>query len=421
MDSKKISALSTPSSARRGKFSCSSRNFISNFSSLVIEKNEESRIAVPKRVIVKFSDDYDIVSLDKLLIEKFRQEKLCLETHQVNVEQAKLHRKSATTIAAYKQYTMDIESLTKIIDDLTNGIREKEYREMSAPLIKTYRSIPKSVKKFDIRSGVVLDPDLHSTIRRIEVIKKYLALAEKYIEVEVYHLPSDQVEKQNDCEGCGRSMSELSVDSMGIRKCVNCGRPQRVNQQFMAVPREYDDLENLLKAFQRFIGAQKIKFSIKQMIEDLDVYHEKLGKPTSKYYLSLPLNEKGRKDETNTTIIFDALKATGYKDYYEDYMYICSKYFGWVLPDASCLQEMISRHYRDTQAVWVEMGRLERERDSSLPTQYRLYKHLQLLRFPCDQTGFKLPQQIETIRKYDRIWEIMCQRCGNSEIYFIPT
>ncbi|CAK7994947.1 Poxvirus Late Transcription Factor VLTF3 like [uncultured virus] len=387
----------------------------------MIEKNEETKIVIPKRVTVSFSDDYDIIFLDKLIVEKFRQEKACLGTHQANIETAKVHRRSATTIAAYKQYSLEIETLTAIVNDLTNGTKEKLYQEASGPLIMAYRSIPKSIKKFDIRSGIVLDVDSSSIAKRVEIINRYLAVAGKYIEIEVYHHVSDHTERQNDCEGCGRSMVEISVDSLGVRKCANCGRSQKVNQKSITVSREYDDLENLLKAFQRFIGGQKIKFSINQMIEDIDMYHEKLGKPTSQYYLSLPLNEKGRKDGTNTTIVFDALKATGYKDYYEDYMYICSRYFGWTLPDALCLQDMITSHYRETQAVWAGMDPLERERDSSLPTQYRLYKHLQLLRFPCDQAGFKLPQQIETIRKYDRIWEIMCDRCENSEIYFIPT
>lgn len=415
MDPKKISALS---GKKLGRSRTIPRAFAQNHSS---EKIDDVTVTIPKRVIAKFSDDYDIIWLDKLLIEKFRQEKLFISIHQANIESAKAARKVATTIVSFQNHCLEIERLTGIVNDLTNGTKEKEYIDASLTLIKAYRSMPKSVKKFDIRSGIVLDNDSTTTARRIEIINQYLLVAQKYITIEIYHLSTEHFEKQNDCDGCGKSMLEISVDPLGVRKCANCGRPQKVNQKPVVSSREYDDLGNLLKAFKRFIGGQEIKFSMHHLIENLDLYHERMGKPTSSYYLSLPLNEKGRKDGTNTTIIFDALKATGYKDYYEDYMCICSKYFGWILPDASDLQEIISAHYRETQAVWVEMDPLERERDSSLPTQYRLYKHLQLARFPCDQTGFKLPQQIETIRKYDRIWEIMCQRCGNPDIYFIPT
>lgn len=415
MDPKKISALSRKKTTVGTP---TSRIFAPSYSS---DKTDNVAVSIPKRVIVKFSDDYDIISLDKLVVEKFRQEKSCLPIHIKDIEDAKNSRKIATTILAYNNYNLEIERLAAIILDITNETREKEYLSASAPLIKAYRSIPKSVKKFDIRSGIVLDTDITTTGRRVEVINQYLTIAQKYINIEIYHVNAEQVEKQNDCEGCGKSMVDISVDFLGIRKCTNCGRPQKVNQKSVTASREYDDLGNLLKAFKRFIGGQEIKFSMQQMVEDLDDYHERMGKPTSHYYLSLPLNDKGRKDGTNTTIIFDALKATGYKDYYEDYMRICSNYFGWVLPDASDLQDIICSHYRETQAVWSEMDPLEKERDSSLPTQYRLYKHLQLARFPCDQTGFKLPQQIETIRKYDRIWEIMCKRCGNPDIYFIPT
>ena len=118
--------------------------------------------------------------------------------------------------------------------------------------------------------------------------------------------------------------------------------------------------------------------------------------------------------------MLDALLETGYSGCYEDINYIMNQYWGWDLPDVSHLEDLILSDYAKTQKVWKNMSELEKGRKSSISTQYRLYRHLQLRGHMCHPDEFKLPQPT-SIRTYDNIWKILCDRCPDPEIYYIDT
>jgi hypothetical protein len=140
--------------------------------------------------------------------------------------------------------------------------------------------------------------------------------------------------------------------------------------------------------------------------------------PTGEQVRALPLNERGRRGDTDHKMLYDALSATGYSEFYEDANLIGNIYWGWPLPDVRHLERLIQTDYERTQRVY---NTLPKERVSSLGTQYRLFKHLQLRSHPCTKDEFKIAEMQESLELHESTWQKMCEGCNDPYIYFIPT
>ena len=62
----------------------------------------------------------------------------------------------------------------------------------------------------------------------------------------------------------------------------------------------------------------------------------------------------------------------------------------------------------------------QRYRISSLGTQYRLWRHLQLIGYPCEFGDFKIAENVDSIQTHHRLWKLMCDGANDPEIYYIP-
>src|SRR5581483_7244727 len=113
----------------------------------------------------------------------------------------------------------------------------------------------------------------------------------------------------------------------------------------------------------------------------------RLGKSTSDVILKQPHIARGRKANTNLVMMWKALHDINYSQLYEDAMLICHLYWGWILPDLSHIEEVILSDYDKTQKVYKSLDKL---RSSSLGTQFRLFKHIQLRTNDCDIEDFKI-------------------------------
>ena len=61
-----------------------------------------------------------------------------------------------------------------------------------------------------------------------------------------------------------------------------------------------------------------------------------------------------------------------------------------------------------------------KERDSSLGVQFRLYKHLQLCGYPVYPEEFKLAENTDSIHNHNKLWKLMVEGANDPEIYYIP-
>ena len=172
------------------------------------------------------------------------------------------------------------------------------------------------------------------------------------------------------------------------------------------------------KAFDRYQGFQSDPPD-DSLYTILDNYFIQLGRPSGKEIKEMELDERGRRGDTTHKMLLAALSHLGYPNYYEDVNLIGHKYWGWTLPDVSMYKEKIISHYVMTQNVFLQIPKEERDRQSSLGTQYRLWRHLQLVGHECYSDEFKIAENVDSLHKHNRLWKYMCEKCNNPEIYYI--
>ena len=83
------------------------------------------------------------------------------------------------------------------------------------------------------------------------------------------------------------------------------------------------------------------------------------------------------------------------------------------------LKEKLIDKYNKTQKVFYQIPQCEKERNSSLGTQYRLWRHLQLESYQCYMDEFKIAENTDSLRIHNRLWKLMCDCCTDPDIYFI--
>jgi len=253
---------------------------------------------------------------------------------------------------------------------------------------------------------------------KIQVIKYYLSIIRKFIDFDIII----QQKPDNVCLDCNMIICSLPITT-SIITCPNCNKDKiiySITEVYKTKNNDncYEDISNFSKTLMRFQGKQKVKFG-NELYMKLDEYFEKIKKPLSDEIKSLPLLSDGKKEGTNYNMLYTALFETGNAGHYEDANLIAHYYWGWTLPELhSSTEKTILEHYSLTQKIFRNMSIDIRGRKSSLNTQYRLFKHLQLVNYPCSITDFKIPDTNDVIESYDDTWEKMCIETG---LPFIPT
>ena len=101
-----------------------------------------------------------------------------------------------------------------------------------------------------------------------------------------------------------------------------------------------------------------------------------------------------------------ALKDIGCSGFYDHLNVILNEMWGWLLPDISHLEDQIMEDYDVSQRVYET---LPKDRKSSLNSQFRLYKHLRRLGFPCKSKDFRIPATHDILEFHNTIWAKICE------------
>jgi len=364
-----------------------------------------------------FTSDYNIVCLHDRIVSKLKSKKKIPELK----EQLELLNRKIQLPQTANSRMNTIAKIERIIEEIETIESEKlldEYLETATPLIEEYQNIGPKKKRVDFfkKEQEVFFDEIDK--RRVAIIMQFLDLAKKYTEIEYLHkLPSS-----NACRGCFQDLS-LSLSENSTIICSNCGAvneiptPKESSSTSTTKNQDYSDGENFYQALLRYQGKQNKKIPT-QVYKELDAYFTELGQPTSDVIKSSPLNTEGKRGKTSLQLLYKALQETNNSEYYEDANLIAHEYWGWLLPDVSHLEALILEDYKKTQKVYRE---LEKDRKSSLGTQFRLFKHLQLRGHKCSVSDFKIATNPESIETNEGYWKIMCELCGDPEIYYIPT
>jgi hypothetical protein len=181
---------------------------------------------------------------------------------------------------------------------------------------------------------------------------------------------------------CGHSLQDVKINQEGTLRCIQC---QTDHQVILNKPTSFDskmnffnidtDMQNFIKAISKYEGLQDRPPAI--LYEKLDNYFKERGMPSSEEVKKMPLNDRDKRGHTSRDLLINALSAIKYSDYYEDCNLIGSIYWDWPIPNLTKIRDKTLRHYSITQKCFYKIN--VRCRISSLGTQFRLLKHLQIL------------------------------------------
>lgn len=383
-----------------------------------------------------YIEDYNIVHLHSLIKASLEKEnnKLALYSKELRVMSEKLEQPQ--TIGDRKVLIKKQTLLQEYISEVKKGTVLNEYTKTAGKIIEEYKSINAKTKNGGRRKiifgleNIEKDSQLSTsdTERRLELIEHYLRIASNYADFAI----SRQYPKDLDCcIICSENLIDSVVLVEGLVTCPNCGAQQDPphacrsirEKPSNSIENTDDSIDNFLRAFYRYQGIQSVSQNSSKIKDDvykaLDNYFIRISAPIGEEIKKLPLNARGRRGNTNHTMLWEALGLTGYGEYYEHANLIGHNYFGWSLPNVMHLKDLIISDYNKTQAVLRTLP--HKERSSSLGVQYRLWRHLQLRGHPCSMDEFKIPQHPDSFHNNDTLWRLMCSGAGDSEIYYIES
>lgn len=410
------------------------RKYISNLCTDNKENNDEKNKIIleelPEKITGTYNLDYNILYIDEIIRKKIQQEKY---SHINNLKHNyKTLTESSKNPQTYVVREKTLESMNKIkkeIEDIESGEKLRKYESLTNKIITQYKAYSGKTKtiSFSINTDneyPLMDDDLRY---RISLIDSFLDIAKDYIYIDIIrinNIPSDI------CTGCGTSLTKVAVSEEGTIRCPNedCNTEHdmiiltklakdgsRINTNNNT---DDESIDNFLRAFIRYQGLQS-ELSDNDLYQDLDNYFIKHDRPCGDDIKKLPLNNRGRRGDTNHKMLWTALSHIGRSEYYEDANLIGHKYWGWTLPDVMHLKEIIISHYNKTQKVFYQIPPEERCRNSSLGTQYRLWRHLQLVGHECYMDEFKIAENSESLRTHNKLWRLMCEGCNDPDITYI--
>jgi hypothetical protein len=321
------------------------------------------------------------------------------------IEKLQMQLSIAKDIIDIKILNNKITALKKKLDDIQSSKILNEYTQKVQPYINYYISNPQSYKVVSIINNKSTDTD----VERLKVITSFINIARCYVDIDIVRV----IEKNMSCESCGFDLSQLENECSAVVCCPNCGLQCNLVNHYTSgndpdkkSKSNYEDKNNMLRAIKRYQGKQN-KDIPKSVFDKLDEYFSSLSLPTREEVMKMPKNERGMKPNTSVSMMLNALSNTGNSMYYEDVNLICHLYWGWDLPNIEHLEDAIMEDYDKSQRVFDE---IKGDRKSSLNTQYRLFRHLQKLGYPCTKNDFKIVITKDILEFYEETWKTICEK-----------
>lgn len=300
----------------------------------------------------------------------------------------------------------------------------EKYVEEVKPLLEEYfrLSPQKKTKKFYIGPSSQEDQSVetraeedHRIDLRLKVIRNFLRIAERYIDMDIICYPP----YQEGCDNCGISIDQMDIDDdMYICKCKTIfGRvytsetpnidPDKIDSN---VKNSYDDKTNFLRRLQSYQGIQSRKIS-KELLDTLDNHMQsKYMLPPSEEIRQMDPDEYGRRGIplTSGALLIESLKETENTHHFQDIDPIRHELWGWKCPQIDHLIPKIVDDYIKTQEVYKKLY----PNSSSINVELRLYWHLRGAGHKCLLEDFKMPQSRDSRKHNSSVFKTMSEAVG---------
>lgn len=390
---------------------------------------------IPDTIEGSYKYDFNILDVHDLILKRFEyqkeheikklQDQLFIEREKMKERQNMVERKSSIR---------KIENINKILDGILSGNEFNNYIEKIRPLIEQYNiigtlskivSFATNKKKLESDEEIEeLPEDTQTQRKRHQIIYDFFEIARKYIQIDLIR----DIKGGNICTLCGHKLDETDDDNEdnGLNICPNCGlekisvvrgRFYKDNTRTNNSGNNYEDRANYEKVLMRYQGKQPDKPPT-DLYEILDNYFKQnellkinvngIQTNVDSEYIrnNVLLDEEGEKEGTTRPLMFKALKDTGNSHYYDHINLILHEMWGWALPDIAYLEDQIMDDYDKSQRVYES---LPKDRKSSLNSQFRLFKDLRRLGYPCKSRNFRIPATHDILEFHENIWSKICE------------
>lgn len=289
--------------------------------------------------------------------------------------------KKSNNIFHYNIYKNDIQNLNEKIKN--QSVLMTNFLKTIKPYLKDYLKM-KDFNKLEKSKKDKIIYDFY------KICKNFCNL--KYIKPYIY---------KKRCINC-ESMDFENKKNLYI--CRNCGLEENIHINTIDFTEDNKqindkDKETFTKALLKFQGKNN---------EDIPEY------VLNKIYNYCD-NYDIKYDDVKKQDMYTILQQLGFPNYYEDINLILFKFNKTPLPDLSKYEEKLKINYMLGENVYEK---IKIDRKSSLNIQYLLFKHLELLEYPCTKDEFKIIETREILIGYDNIWKAICEK---NNWVFIPT
>jgi len=330
----------------------------------------------------------NIYDIHKTIIKKFEEDYASLDTLKETL-----------------QNNPTDHALAKKIRLLESGIDEAMYIAKSKPILEEYDKILSTPQKISFLSkNVNKQPVIHTT----SIIKKYLAIANKYLTNPVYF---NVTPVHINCTSCDQSTSGGGGSSNNIEKiddvyiCTNCNE---CIQELMTVSthetnKNSNSMTNSGKRYS-YIRRDHFSTSIKkfqglQTNSIPPIIFTNIAAKMQSY--NIPV-EKLSKDH-----IYEILKLTGATSYNEDVNLIYSRITNKnTCPNLNEVQDTLFKLFDIVDKIYDRLK--PEDRTNAMYSQFLLYKLLKHIKFECKDEDFYILKTRGSLIEHDNTWRKIC-------------
>jgi len=317
---------------------------------------------------ININDSNDtIISIFKEITKKLNTEDLEIKKNNL-LQQIK----SIKNVFNYNIVKNDINKLTEEIR-FNSTLKNNYYKTIKPHLLKYLR----------IRDFQKLEEQEKS-----QIVYDFFKISNSFCKT-TYIKP---VHQKKHCINCNGS---TFINKKHVYMCADCGLEENIlinTIDFTEDNKAFGDKdkETFTKALMKFQGKNN---------EDIPDY---IINKIYSYCDNYDIMYKNVKKQD----MYNILQQLGFPNYYEDINLILYKFNKTPLPDLSQYEEQLKINYMLGESVYEK---IKIDRKSSLNIQYLLFKHLELLGYPCSKDEFKIIETREILIGYDNIWSQMCE------------
>lgn len=360
----------------------------------------------------KYKDDLNLIELNHIILKLLEDLSISEEKKLIDIIDIERSKISQIQTRVERAYSLN---LIKQSEKRLSLIRSKDsilkYKNQVDSILKQYSKIGPLKKISVFGGGEIIHTNDPNTKIREDLVESFLLIANEYVSINIIKL--DNKLDEITCLNCGFIINLIKHINEDTIVCENCSvdTPQMIksfddsktSSNVVTIDKKkYRDLKNFESAIDRYMGICNNSKMPDDLDSFLDPHFTTIGYPSGSIVRQNP-------DIYSSTLtrelMISTLKLKGASDLYSDINYIINIYWGRKLNDISHLKQTLIDDYQLSQPLYEKYK--NPNKSSSMNVQYRLWRHLRRLNFPCTKSEFQIP--ISSFDYYENIWEKICK------------